>query len=105
MTDRIFRCKASHRGIPCKWEGNNDEAGEHEAETGHARCVIESCGSTVRADETRVCQQCTQRTRDAITTIRDADLEPVLEAAAERAGEIPVNLLTMVAAGNTDVAL
>lgn len=102
MTERLFRCRRLVGTARCSFEGSNEEAAEHWQQTGHPRCIVESCSSFLRDEETRVCQRCVSRTRDALITIRDADLEPVLEAAAERSGAIPSNLLAMVATGNTD---
>lgn len=63
---------------------------------------LRECVVCERETETRVCDRCVQRTRDALTLIRDADLETVLESAAERSGQAPVNVLTMIAPGNSD---
>lgn len=100
--DRVFKCRRLVGTVRCTFDGPDAEAADHEAESGHGRCLIDSCRAFLSDDETRVCQRCMRRTRDAIVTIREADLEPVLEAAAERAGTIPANLLAMVATGNTD---
>lgn len=97
---RTYKCRSMVGTIRCGFEGSNDEAGAHELESGHRRCFVD--GTFLAPEETRVCGRCISRTRDALTTIRDAPLEEVLQAAAERSGQVPVDLLAMVAPGNTD---
>jgi hypothetical protein len=99
MSDRLFRCRVLVDGkVRCGFEGFEDDADEHAAGTGHQRCCVD--GAFLTNEETRVCGRCVSRTRDALTTIRDADLETVIENATERTGQVPANLLTMIAAGN-----
>lgn len=74
MTERTFHCGRLVGTIRCQFSGNNEAAGEHWRETGHARCLC--CGNFLTDDES-VAMACTR----CVTNVR-ADLAEIVESVA-----------------------
>lgn len=98
MNDEV-RCNATVSGKRCDWRGSKQERLEHAEGSGHYLCRL--CSKSLRNDEPTCCNDCVNRTRDALIGIRDIDLEPAIEATALHPGTLPGgNALVMAADGS-----
>lgn len=98
MTDRLFKCHATFDGkARCTFEGDNEAAGAHWREVGHARCVV--CSLFLGDDERQTCLKCVTNARFDLTEIVETvTLAPeVIEAGGYRG--ILIDLLAYTSDG------